>query len=94
MARKGIHPGTILRERLIALGVSPTEFARRVCVPANRVSQIIKGQRRITGDSSLRFGKWFGDEDGYWLGLQMQYDLGVARGRLGRNLRRISRYKA
>ena len=93
MPRKENHPGVVLRDRLIALGVSPTEFARRVNVPANRISQIIKGQRSITGDSSLRFGKWFGEEEGYWLGLQMQYDLWVARSRLGKDLRKIPRYK-
>lgn len=93
MSRKEIHPGVVLRERLVALGVLPTEFARGVGVPANRISQIIKGRRSITGDSSLRFGKWFGEGEEYWLGLQMRYDLWVARGRLGKDLRKISRYK-
>ncbi len=93
MPSKENHPGVVLHERLVALGVSPTEFARGVGVPANRISQIIKGLRSITGDSSLRFGKWFGEEEGYWLGLQMRYDLWVARSRLGKDLGKISRYK-
>ena len=93
MSKKEIHPGVVLRERLFALGVSPTEFARRIGVPANRISQIIKGQRSITVNSSLRFGKWFGEEEGYWLGLQTRYDLQVSRSRMSKDLRKISRYK-
>ena len=52
------------------LGITPTEFARQIDVPPNRVSQIINGKRAITGDTALRFGHWFGVEPEFWLNLQ------------------------
>ncbi len=60
MARPAIHPGEILADELLELGVSPTELARQVKVPANRITQIVKGKRGITGDTALRLGHWFG----------------------------------
>ncbi|HWG05057.1 MAG TPA: HigA family addiction module antitoxin, partial [Beijerinckiaceae bacterium] len=59
MARPAIHPGEILAEELAELGISPTELSRQIAVPPNRVTQIIKGQRSITGDTALRLGHWF-----------------------------------
>lgn len=53
MARPAIHPGEILAEELEELGISPTELSRRIAVPPHRVTQIVKGQRSITGDTAL-----------------------------------------
>ena len=75
MLRRAVHPGQILREELAEIGVTPTEFARQIDVPANRVSQIINGRRSITGDTALRLGHWFGVEPEFWLNLQAHFDL-------------------
>ena len=58
MPRPAIHPGEILAEELEELAVSPTELARQLKVPANRITQIIQGKRAISGDTALRLGHW------------------------------------
>lgn len=83
MFRRAIHPGLILRDELIEMGVTPTAFAREIKVPPNRISQIIAGKRSVTGDSALRFGHWFGVDPQFWLNLQTQHDLVVAERRVG-----------
>ena len=91
MFRRAVHPGEILKDELAEFGVTPTEFARQIDVPANRVSQIIAGKRSVTGDSSLRFGHWFGVDPQFWLNLQSQYDLAVAEGKVGDEVRGLAR---
>ncbi len=59
MARPAIHAGEILADELAEIGISPAELARRLQVPPNRIAQIIKGRRPITGDTALRLGHWF-----------------------------------
>ena len=78
MTRPAIHPGEILSDELEELGVSPTELARQIKVPANRVSQIINGKRAITGDTALRLGHWFKTSAEFWLNLQASYDIRIA----------------
>jgi antitoxin HigA-1 len=77
------HPGEVLAHPLEAVGVSPTELARQLHVPANRTTQIINGQRAITGDSGLRLAHWFGNEPEFWMSLQARYDLWVAQAEAG-----------
>jgi addiction module HigA family antidote len=57
MPRTPIHPGEVLADELAALGVSPTELARQLRVPANRIGQIVNGRRAITGDTALRLAR-------------------------------------
>lgn len=83
------HPGEVLAQRLKALGVLPTELARQVRVPPNRITQIIHGERGITGDSALRLGHWFGNEPAFWMSLQANYDLEVAKAEAGREIDRL-----
>ena len=78
MCKRAVHPGEILNEELQELGVSPTEFARQIDVPPNRIGQIIAGKRSVTADTALRFGHWFGVEAQFWLNLQTQFDLIIA----------------
>ncbi|TAD86637.1 MAG: addiction module antidote protein, HigA family [Alphaproteobacteria bacterium] len=78
MARPPIHPGEILANELQELGVTPTELSRQIQVPANRITQIIKGQRGITGDTALRLGRWFGTSAQFWMNLQSAYDIRMA----------------
>ena len=86
MPRPAIHPGEILADELAEIGITPTEFARQIRVPANRISQIVNGKRAITGDTALRLGHWFGNEPQFWLNLQSIYDLRLAEEGLGEEL--------
>jgi len=71
-----VHPGEILEEEFLKpLGISAYKLAKATKIPATRISQIIKGKRRITADTALRFGKFFGNSADFWLGIQMEYDL-------------------
>ena len=89
MARPAIHPGEILAEELEELGISPTELSRQLCVPPNRITQIIQGKRSITGDTALRLGHWFGTSPQFWLNLQAAYDLRVAEQEAGSEIERL-----
>lgn len=73
---KNIHPGEILNEEfLIPLGISAYRLAKETFIPQTRVSEIIKGNRKITADTALRLSKFFGNSPRFWLGLQNDYDL-------------------
>ena len=89
MLKRAVHPGRILKDELTELGVTPTEFARNIQVPPNRVSQIINGKRSITGDTALRFGHWFNVEPQFWLNLQSHFDLVLADRQTGNAIRRL-----
>jgi len=78
MFARAVHPGVVLKDELDEFGISPTEFARQIDVPPNRICQIIAGKRAITGDTALRLGHWFGTDPQFWLNLQVQYDLSKA----------------
>lgn len=77
MARlKNIHPGEILQEEfLLPLGISAYKLSKDVGIPQTRISQILKGNRRITADTALRLSKYFGNSAKFWLGLQDDFDL-------------------
>jgi addiction module HigA family antidote len=73
---KNIHPGEILLEEfLIPMEISAYRLAKETFLPQTRISEIIKGKRRITADTAIRFGKYFGTSAKFWLGLQDDYDL-------------------
>jgi addiction module HigA family antidote len=77
---KPIHPGKILLgEYLEPLNISQREFARRISVSPNRVNEIIRGRRTVTGDTALRFSIALGTSAEMWLGLQAHYELEKAR---------------
>ena len=94
MARPAIHPGEILRDELEELGITPTELARQIAVPPNRISQIIGGRRSISGDTALRLGHWFGNSPEFWLNLQSAYDLRIAAQAAGRHISRLPTRRA
>ena len=71
-----IHPGEILNEEfLIPMGISAYRLAKETFIPQTRVSEILKGNRRITADTALRLSKFFGNSPRFWLGLQNDFDL-------------------
>ena len=73
---KNIHPGEILQEEfLVPFGISAYRLSKDIGIPQTRVSQILKGNRRITADTALRLSKYFGNSAMFWLGLQNDYDI-------------------
>ncbi len=88
MSRPPIHPGEILADELQELQISATELARTLHVPANRITQILKGQRAITADTALRLGQWLGTGPELWLNLQKAYELRLAEQQVGQEIRR------
>lgn len=73
---KNIHPGEVLLEEfLIPLGISAYRLSKDTKIPQTRISEIIKGNRRITADTAVRFSIYFGNSAKFWLGLQNDYDI-------------------
>jgi antitoxin HigA-1 len=73
---KNIHPGEILQEEfLLPLGLTAYKLSKDIAIPQTRVSEIIKGNRRITADTALRLSKYFGNSAKFWLGLQDDFDI-------------------
>ncbi len=71
-----IHPGEVLQEEfLYPLEISAYRLSKDIGIPQTRVSEIIKGRRRITADTALRLGRYFGNSPKFWLGLQNDYDI-------------------
>lgn len=89
MGRLAIHPGEQLGEELKVLGMSAAELARHLQVPTNRVTEILNGQRAITGDTALRLGHFFGTSPEFWLNLQSLYELRLAEQRAGRLIKTL-----
>jgi addiction module HigA family antidote len=89
MTRPTIHPGEILADELEELNITPTELARQLSVPANRITQIIQGKRAVTGDTALRLGHWFGTSAQFWLNLQSAYDIELAQSLAGDEIKKL-----
>ena len=71
-----IHPGEVLQEEfLIPLQITPYRLAKETNIPQTRVSEIIKGNRRVTADTALRLSQFFGNSAKFWLGLQDDFDI-------------------
>ena len=74
-----IHPGEILKEEfLVPLGVSANRLASTLGFPTNRITAIINGTRRVTGETAILLGHAFGTSPEFWLNLQMRHDLDLA----------------
>ena len=71
-----IHPGEVLKEEfLMPMGITAYKLSKETFIPQTRISEIIKGRRRITADTALRFSKFFGTTPKFWLGLQNDFDI-------------------
>ena len=74
-----VHPGSILLEDFMKpMGLSQYRVAKDIGVSPLRISEIVRGKRAVTADTSLRFAQYFGTTPGIWMRLQAQYDLEVA----------------
>ena len=81
------HPGEVLLEEfLIPMGLSQNRIARDIGVPPRRINEIVHGKRAVTADTALRLARYFQTSEGFWMGLQADFDLEEARDRLGKRL--------
>ena len=93
MAVITIHPGEHLAEELRELQMSAAELARKLDVPTNRITQILNGQRAITGDTALRLAHFFGTTAEFWLNLQSLYDIRLAQQKSGKSIKTLPTLK-
>lgn len=74
------RPGEILLEEFLKpMGISAYRLARDIGVPQMRISEIIAGKRAVTVDTGLRLSRYFGLNDGFWIGLQLDHDAALAK---------------
>ncbi|KRA96626.1 XRE family transcriptional regulator [Devosia sp. Root685] len=84
------HPGEILLEEFLKpMGLSQNALARAVHVPPRRINEIVLGQRGVTADTDLRLARYFGLSEGFFLSLQIEFDLMQRRRELGDDLETI-----
>src|ERR1700685_935062 len=92
---KNIHPGEILKEEFLSeLGISAYRLAKDTGIPQTRISEIVKGARRITADNALRLSRYFGNTPKFWLGLQDDFDLEEEQTAKKTELNNIKHYTA
>lgn len=85
-----IHPGEILLEEFLKpMNMSQYRLAKGIHVPPRRINEIVKGKRAITADTALRLSRFFGTSEGFWLGLQSDYDLEKTKTILREQIQRI-----
>jgi len=90
-----VHPGEILIEEfLVPLGISQNALARAAGVAPRRINEIVLGKRAVTADTALRLAAFFGTSEGFWLGLQADYDLEKTRRAIGKDLLRVEQARA
>ena len=83
-----VHPGVVIKEELQARNLSANRFAHNLDIPANRISEIIRGRRRVTAETALRLAAYFGNNPEFWMHLQMNHDLGCAAAEHGKKIKR------
>jgi addiction module HigA family antidote len=90
---ENVHPGEILLyEFLEPLEISAYRLSKDLKIPQTRISEIIKGRRRITADTALRLSKYFGNSAKFWLGLQDDFDIEEGKENKQSELNEIKQY--
>ncbi len=85
------HPGVILMEEFLKpMGLSQNALARAIHVPPRRINELVLGKRSVTADTDLRLARYFGVSEGFFLGLQGDYDLMERRRRIESELETIA----
>ena len=85
------HPGEILAEEFMRpMALSQNALARAIHVPPRRINELVQGKRAVTADTDLRLARYFGLSEGFFLGLQVDFDLMQRRRRIGTALKRIT----
>jgi addiction module HigA family antidote len=94
MVREPTHPGEHIAIELEELSMSATQLAKELGIPANRITEIIRGRRGITADTALRLAAWLGTTPEFWMNLQKNYELRIAEIERGDEIRRtVRRYR-
>ncbi len=84
------HPGEILLEEFLKpMGITQYRLAKEIRVPQRRIGEIVAGARAVTTDTGLRLSRFFGMSEGFWIGLQMDYDAARAKDVLAKTLAKI-----
>jgi addiction module HigA family antidote len=92
---RNIHPGEVLLEEFLdPMRISQNALARATGVPPRRINEIVLGKRALTADTALRLAAFFGTSEGFWLGLQADYDLEEARMGMSKELLRVEQARA
>ncbi len=92
---QNVHPGEILLEEFLKpMEISQNRLARDIGVPPRRINEIVHGKRAVSADTALRLARYFETSEGFWMGLQTDFDLEEARDRLGDRLDREVRTRA
>jgi addiction module HigA family antidote len=82
-----------MEEFLKPMGITQYRLAKEIGVPQRRIGEIVAGKRAVTADTGLRLSRFFGTSDGFWVGLQTDYDTAKAKDALSDVLSRIHRFK-
>jgi addiction module HigA family antidote len=88
MARPPVHPGEYIAETLEELDMSARELAAALDIPANRITEIIRGRRGVSADTALRLGRWLGTGPDVWMNLQKSWELETAEQEHGAEIER------
>jgi antitoxin HigA-1 len=85
-----LHPGEMLREEFLRpMGLTPYAVAKACGVPRTHIERIVREELGISADTALRLAKFFGMSVEFWINLQAQYDLEVAKKKIAKELKRI-----
>jgi addiction module HigA family antidote len=91
---KNVHPGEVLlQEFLIPMGITAYRLSIEIGIPQTRISEIIKGNRRITADTAIRLSNYFGNSTKFWLGLQNDFDVEEELRKKGNEFKSIRKHK-
>lgn len=89
------HPGKILLEEFLKpMSITQYRLAKEIGVPQRRIGEIVSGNRSVTADTGLRLSRFFDMSEGFWIGLQMDYDAARAKDSLGKTLAKIKPWKS
>jgi antitoxin HigA-1 len=89
------HPGEILlAEFLKPMGITQYRLAKEIGVPQRRIGEIVAGARAVTADTGLRLSRFFGMSEGFWIGLQADYDAARTKDLLAKTLAKIKPWTA
>ena len=84
------HPGEILREEFLKpMGITQYRLAKEIGVPQRRIGEIVAGARAVTVDTGLRLSRFFGMSEGFWIGLQTDFDAARTKDTLAKTLEKI-----
>lgn len=90
-----VHPGEVLREEFLKpLKLTPYAVAKAIGVPRTRVERLAREENPVTADTALRLGKFFKTTPVFWLNMQAQYDLEIARDKVAAQIKKIAAFEA